>query len=148
MRKDEIDRAVFKLKKIEIEDVLQGLTKICWKYNIQYHIIIKTHNTLIIKLRGTKETVVFKYHITNLVLRNEIEHFLNDLDVNKAQRGVYITTGEFEFRERFSIKKLLSKRDIILEDNFDFIKSQLGMSKKAYYSFNADKLKFHKYLPE
>lgn len=148
LRRKEIERALLKLRKIEVDDIFHGLTRACWKYNIQYTIIIKKYDMLIIKLIGEKEIVVFKYHIIKLVSKDEMDIFMNELDTNRAQRGIYITTGKFEVRERFSIKNIFLKKDVLFLDNLDFIKSQLGLRKKAFSYFKADNFIYFKYLPQ
>lgn len=147
LRREEIERAYTRLKRIKVDTILQNLTKQCWKYNIQYELIIKTKEILIIKLIGFKETVVLKYHKTNVVSKDEIDFFMAELDENNADKGVYITTGEFESREKLTFRTLFTKRDLILEDYYTFIKSNLGIRGKTIKDFNIYKLNFYKYFP-
>lgn len=148
LKKEEIIKGYIKLKKIETAHILQSLTKTCWKYNIQCNTLIKTYNILIVKMTGMTETVVFKYHKTNLVSKDEIDFFMNELDINKAHKGVYITTGLFRELDTFSSRRLLLKKDVMLIDRYAFIKEQLGLTGKSLEVINADKLKFYKYLPQ
>ncbi len=148
LRKEEICKASTRFKRIKIDTILQSLTKLCWKYNIQYEIIIKTSDVLIMKLIGVQETVVFKYHKTNMVVKEDIEFFMNELDEKKAQRGVYISTGEFQKVEGSILKSLFLKKDCMLEDSTAFIKRHLGMRGTAAKNFKTDRLNFFKYLPQ
>lgn len=148
LRKEEIEKANIIFKKIKIDTILKNLTKNCWEYNIQYETIIKTSSVLIIKLVGMKETVVFKYRKTDMVTKTDMELFMSELDENRAKKGVYITTGRFEERKNMSIKDWILKKDIIFQDNFTFIKKQLGLKGKAIKNFNEENLKFFKFLPE
>jgi hypothetical protein len=148
MRKEEIEKASTRFKRIKIDTILQILTKICWKYNIQYEVIIKTSDILTIKLIGNLETVVFKYHKTDMVLKAEVDFFMNELDENKAHKGVYLTTGKFEKLEGVSCRDLAVKKDCMLEDSFAFIRRHIGIRGKAARKFRIDKLNFFKYLPQ
>ena len=148
LRREEIEKASTRFRRIKTDTILQNLTKLCWKYNIQYETIIKTSDLLTIKLTGIKETVVFKYHRCVMVSKEEVDFFLNELDENRANKGVYITTGEFESNSAKLLKSVFSKRDIIMEDNFTFIRGNLGLRGKAIKNFKIDKLNLYKYLPE
>lgn len=148
LRKEEIEKAHIILKMIKVETILQSLTKLCWKYNIQYEVIIKTKDTLTIKLRGNREIVVFKYHKADMVLRENIDSFLSELDKNKAHKGIYLTTGKFEKLSGLKNRVLVLSRDCMLEDSFSFIKRHLGLKGRVLVKFKEDNLDFFKYLPQ
>lgn len=148
LRKEEIERASTRFKRIKIDTILLILTKICWKYNIQYEIMIKTSDMLTIKLIGNQETVMLKYHKTDMVLKDDVDFFMNELDENKAHKGVYLTTGRFEQPKGFRCRDLVIKKDCMLEDSFVFIKRHIGIRGKAASNFKIDKLNFFKYLPQ
>ncbi|ERI94233.1 hypothetical protein HMPREF1982_01245 [Clostridiales bacterium oral taxon 876 str. F0540] len=147
LRREEIEKASTRFRRIKTDTILKNLSKLCWKYNIQYEIIIKTRDILVIRLTSVRETVVLKYHNCSMVSSKEIDAFMNELDEVEANRGIYITTGYFETRERQSFKNLFFKKDILLEDGLTFIKGQLGLTKKTIDSFKISKLDFFKYLP-
>jgi hypothetical protein len=148
LRKEEIEKASTRFKRIKIDTILEMLTKICWKYNIQYKVIIKASDMLTIKLIGNRETVVFKYHKTDMVLKDDVDFFMNELDENKAHKGVYLTTGRFEQLKGLRCRDLVTKKDCMLEDGFVFIKRHIGLRGKAVRKFKIDKLNFFKYLPQ
>jgi hypothetical protein len=148
LRKEEVEKASTRFKMIKIDTILQSLTKICWKYNIQYQVMIKTSDMLIIKLIGNQETVLFKYHKTDMVLRADVDFFMNQLDEYKTYKGVYLTTGKFEKLKGLRGRNLVIKRDCILEDSFAFVKRHIGIKGKAVRKFKIDKLNFFKYLPQ
>lgn len=148
LRKEEIEKACTKFKRIKIDTILQSLTKHCWEYNIQYRIIIKTSSLLTIKLSGNRETVVFKYHKADMVRKKETDFFMSELDEHSASKGFYVTTGRFEKKEKNISRKKFLKKDVILEDGFTFIKGQLGVKGTALSSFQVDKFNFFKYLPQ
>jgi hypothetical protein len=148
LKKEEIEKASTILKRMKIDTILQNLSKLCWKYNIQYEIIFKTNDTLSLKLSGNTEIVVFKYHKVEVVYREEVDFFLNELDENNANKGFYITTGEFATKNKSSIKSMPYKKDVILEDGFTFIKNNLGIKGRAEKDFKINKLNFFKYLPK
>lgn len=148
LRKEEIEKARTKFKMIKIDTILQSLTRLCWKYNIQYEVIIKTSDMLIIKMIGMQETVVFKYHKTDMVLKEDIDLFMNEIDENSACKGIYITTGKFQKIEGIQSKDITAARDCILEDGTAFIRRHIGIKGEARRSFKIDMLNFFKYLPQ
>jgi hypothetical protein len=148
LKKDEIEKASTILKMIEIDTIFQNLSKLCWKYNIQWEIIFKTSDTLNLKLRGNTQIVMFKYHRVDMVCLEEIDFFMNQLDENNANKGFYITTGEFARKNKRPNKIIFNKKDLILEDSFIFIKNNLGLKGKADNDFIIKKLNFLKYLPK
>jgi hypothetical protein len=148
LRKEEIDRATIKLKRMKIDTMLQNLSRICWKNNVKYHVIIKTGEVLTILLSGYSERVVFKFHKADLVSRKEMDLFLNEIDEYRAQRGFYVTTGGFEKIKDYKIRKLPLKKDTSFEDNIMFLKGQLGISKRLSENFTETKIDLFRYLPQ
>lgn len=148
LKKEEIEKASTILKMMKIDTILENLSKLCWKYNIQCEIIFKTSKILSLKLSGNKETVMFKYHKTNMVYRKDVDSFMDEMDENYVSRGFYITTGGFAKKNKSSIKSKFYKNDVILEDSFTFIKNNLGLKGKAEKDFKINKLNFFKYLPK
>lgn len=147
LKKDEIERAYTILKLTKIDTMLQSLCKVCWKNNIEYKIIIKTSSSVSILLRGYCETVLFKYHKADMVSKEEIDFFMNLVDDNKAEKGVYITTGNFDFQRQLSFRSFIAyKKDIMLQDGVTFIKNQVGFKGNSE-NLKADKIDFFKYLP-
>jgi hypothetical protein len=147
LKKDEIERAYTILKLTKIDTMLQSLSKVCWKNNIEYKIIIKTSSSVSLVLRGYYETVLFKYHKAEMVSKEEIDFFMNLMDDNRAEKGVYITTGNFDFQRQSTLRNFITyKKDIILQDGVAFIKSQLGLKGNSE-NLKADKIDFFKYLP-
>lgn len=147
-KKEEIEKARAKLKMVKIDTILENLTKICWKSNIEYKIIIKTSHMLTIKFVGMKQTVLFKYHKTDMVLKEEMDFFMSELDENKAHKGVYITTGEFEKKMNMSRRRLFPKKDIIFQDGYSLIKEHLSTIWGDLDFINRNMFKFFKYLPQ
>jgi hypothetical protein len=134
-------------KKINIDSILESLTRICWKNNIQYRILFKTKNTLIMELAGNKQIVLFKYQRADVVSRQEVDFFMSCMDESRANKGVYITTGIFEKRSSMSYRKTTAKKDIILEDSYIFTKSHIGIAGDGEKNLKLDRLNLVKYLP-
>lgn len=147
LKKKEIEKASTILKRMKIDTILQNLSKLCWKYNIQCEIIFKTNDILSLKLSGNTEIILFKYHKAEVVYRKDVDFFMNELDRYNANKGFYITTGEFEFKNKSSIKSLFCKNDVILQDCFAFIKNNLGLKGKVEKNFKTIRLSLFKYLP-
>jgi hypothetical protein len=144
-RKEEIEKANIRFRIIKIDTIMESLIKLCWKYNLQYEVIIKTNDMLTIKFIGNQEAILLKYHKTDMVLKEAVDFFMNEIDENRANKGVYITTGKFEK----SFKQgMISKNDCVLEDGFTFIKRHLGIKGKAVKAFKIENLNFFKYLPQ
>lgn len=141
LRKDEVEKAKAKLNIMNIDTIFQCLTKDCWVYGVQYDVVIKTQDYFIIKLFGRRKDVLIKYHKTDVVFSEDYDRFLYEVNLNESQRGVYITTGVFDFK----ISKFFNNK-IIIEDNAHFIKYQLGFYATTKEVFYRRKIKFFKYL--
>lgn len=141
IRKNEVEKSKAKLKKMNIDIIFQCLTKDCWIYGIQYDVVIKTEDYFIIKVFGRKKDVLIKYHRTDIVFVEDYNRFLYEVNLNDSQKGIYITTGVFDFKmSRFFYHK------IIIEDNIHFIKYQLGFSAMTQDVFYKKRIKFFKYF--
>lgn len=147
LRKDEIAKAKYMLKRMKTEVILDIITKCCWRYSIQYEILIKNLEILEIKLKGSNETVLLKFHKSGMVFHEDYEKFLLAMDVHGVRRGIYITSGVFEGRILKQHKNVFSKKKVIIQDNFHFIKGQLGLKESAHNVFKLKKIDFFKYLP-
>jgi hypothetical protein len=147
LKKEEIEKVQFILKLTKIDTILENITKVCWKNNIEYKVIIKTINSATLVLFGYSETVVFKYHKAEMVSKEELDFFMYLVDMNKGAKGIYITTGSFQYARRFLLRDLIYKKDIILIDGIDFIKGQFGLKGSAQ-ELSGNKIDFFKYLPD
>lgn len=139
LRKNEIQKGKIRLKRVRTDKVLKILTKSIWKENIQYSVLIKTSEVLIIKLKGKKEEVIIKYHRCDMVFADYVQDFIAILNGNDVKKGVYITTGVFE--------RGISNKRVKLEDYKHFLKYQIGILGKIDEIIKKDRLKFFKYLP-
>lgn len=146
LRKEEIEKARFRIKKIKIDSVLQNITKSCWKFNLPYEIYIKTKDCVVIKLFGLNESVLIKYHNSEVVFINEINAFLNEMDETNADRGIYITTGRFRMSKKY-MYSLGKVKNIILENGTSFIINQLGIQGRVEEELKETRLDFYKYFP-
>lgn len=146
LKKEEINKAHIILERIKIDTILQNISKVCWKNNIGYKVIIKTGNSLTLELFGYSETVVLRYHKIDMVSKEELDFFLGLVDRSNADRGVYITIGSFQLERRFSLKSWKLKKDVLLIDGITFVKGQIGFGKAAE-SLRENKINLFKYLP-
>lgn len=148
LRRNEIKRAKILIRKIKTEDVFDSITKSCWKSGIQYETLIKNPDMLDIKLKGRKEVVLIRFHKIDMVFSEDYEKFILRMEVNDVKKGIYITTGVFEGKIMKMHRKIFHLHRSVKEvDNFNFIKSQLGLYGSATEVFKNNKLKFFKYLP-
>lgn len=147
LRKEETERAKNSLRRMKVDTILQCLTNNCWKYNIQFEIKIKTKEWFIIKLIGIREKTLLKYHKKDMVNIYDVDKFVSDLDEYEVNKGVYITTGEFNVKVKDSYKRPPFERDLVLEDSLHFIKNQLNMNSKAGDLLITKNITFFKYFP-
>jgi hypothetical protein len=149
LKKNEIRKAKLFLKKIRIETIFDILTKNCWKYDIQYELLIKKEDMLIIKLRGNKEYILLIFHKTDLVTIDEYTKFNILANCHRVTKAIYITTGCFHEAIQNEYKDVLSFFcNVKLENGFRFIKGQLGLYGKAVKVFKYKKLDFFCYMPD
>lgn len=148
LKKRDIEEGKNNIRKIKIDNILNCITKNCWKYNIQYQVILKNNDILIIKIIGKSESILLKYHRVNMVFLFDFDSFINCIDYYNVKRAIYITTGQFHDRITRFFKGRSNKKDILLEDSFNFIKYQLGVTGKGKEILNNEKLKFFKYFPD
>lgn len=137
LKKDEVYRVKSKLKRINIEMITENITKNCWNYNIDYNIILKNSDLVIIKLSGSERTILFKYHKKEKVLLQEYKTFLEYLNQYDIERGIYITTGVFDEKVNKYTDNIYYKK-VQKVDGIKFMKKQ----------FSIDQLSFLEYLPQ
>lgn len=147
IRSKEIIKAKNKLKKLTVNTITDTITKNCWKNNIQYDIILKNSEELLIKLEGRSKVWLLKYDKKAMIFYDEFDRFLNYMDIYKAENGIYITIGVFEPKILKSCHHIFFS-DVKLIDNIKFIKEQLGYYKKCEEVFKYGKLNFYSYFPD
>jgi hypothetical protein len=122
------------LNEVDIDKITKGITKECWNYNIQYRIILKTSNFLIIKLTGQDKVTLLKYHKKEKVILWEYESFLQYLKKYDVNTGIYITTGTFEERiNRCKIKVFNIK--VYRVDGYKFIRRQNSIGRLSFLEY-------------
>ena len=141
IRRKEIEKAITRVEKLKTSTFLQGLTRECWKNNIQYNIIYKNSEALMISVIGRKKNVLIKYHRINKVSLKYLEEFVTNMEQYESNKGIYISTGCFEHECK-------EVRNVALIDCHKFIKDQLGAYGKTKDVFESKKLKFYLYLPD
>lgn len=146
IRKDEINKGKRNLKKLKVNTVYLCITRNCWKYNIQYQVIVKNKDKVILNFKSGEKNTLLQYHKATMVFYREYCKFLNTMDINKIEKGFYITTGIFEEKVLKENKKNLFRKKIKLEDGRHFLKEQLGYGFTINDVFKKKKLNFYKYL--
>lgn len=134
---NKVNKLKLKLNRIKIDAITRNITQSCWNYNIQYKILLKTSDLLLIKLIGDNKRVLLKYHKKNKVELREYEKFLYDLDQFNVEKGVYITTGIFDCKID-EYDSGIFNRKVQRINNTKFIRRQASL----------DKLSFLEYLPQ
>jgi hypothetical protein len=143
VRRKEAIKAKNMLKKIKIDTIYEILTKYCWKYGMQYDILVKNVELMIIRLCGSKEVILVSFSKAEIVYVKEFEQFTMQINMYEGNKAVYITTGIFEE----GIENNYKQFDVELVDGFHFIKSQIGITSNAEEVFKYNKFKFYRYLP-
>lgn len=148
IRKDEIGCGKIMMKKINIDTVFNALTKECWKNGIQYKTILKDGSSLIVRLIGRKQIILFKFHKTDMVFVEDYEKFISLIGIHSASKGIYICTGVFEGKvEKDFVTKFHFLDGIKIEDGFHFVKRHIGLRQKVIDIFKNNKFNFLVYLP-
>lgn len=148
LRRNEIIKAKFIIKKIRTDTIFDSITKSCWKYSIQYETLLRNQEILDVKLKGRKEIILFRFHKVDMVFIEDYQRFTNNMEVHGVKRGVYITTGVFERKIINEFKKIIPVyRPVKMINNFDIAKSKLGLFGTSAEVFKHSKLKLFKYLP-
>lgn len=143
LRSEEIVKAKKKLRKTDITFVFNTIAKICWKNNVNYKLLFKNENILSMRLKGSFESVIIWFHHTNIVNIEDYNRFIIEVENNKSQKGVYITSGNFVNH----IFKMNNDNKILLEDNKSFLIKQLGLNFSTDDIFNKKYLNFYRYMP-
>ncbi len=146
IRKKEIDKAKLKLKKVKTDVVFQAITSNCWKMGIQYDVVIKTADVVIVKFRGSRKNIILKYHRTDMVFVEEVNAFRALIEDSGAEKGIYITTGCFEGKV-YKVKSTHLFQNYKLVDGVHFLSYQLGLVGSYLECLTRKKLKFYKYMP-
>lgn len=146
-REKEVCKAKIIMKKLDLDNIDKGISKICWNSGIEYEAIVKKPETLLLLLRGKKDILLLKFVKKDMIFLEEFESYLDDLYKYDVTKGVYITTGVFEQRIRDKCSFIPMYKKIKLVDKYNFIKDQLGVNGKALEVFKENRFKLYKYLP-
>ena len=141
LRKKEINNSIRGLRKIKITAILQGISKECWESNIQYEVIIESYDILLLQAAGLRKNVLLMYHKTSKVNLEQLKCFKQYMNIYRADRGVYITLGNFQGDYKID-------RNIKLVNGVDFVRAQIGFFRRAYQVFSKNQISFYKFLPE
>lgn len=142
LRSKEVQIGIAKLRKIEIDEIYTIINNECWSYDIQYEVICKNSEILIMKIEGIKGEILFFYHKCVRDFREKYLSLISATSDYDYYCCIYITTGIFAktfFTEGFEHK-------IKLIDSFHFVKGQIGIFGKARNVFDERKLVFLNYI--
>ncbi|WP_052447376.1 hypothetical protein [Clostridium polynesiense] len=149
LRKEHLDKAFIKFKKITIDTVQDLITKNCWEYGLQYEIMIKTPLTLEIAVIGRNKTHYLRFHKAPMIFKEDYIRFESLINNSSYDRGYYITNGVFEgCLEKMNHNGNFFRRGRIkLVDKGDFLVGQHWIKQSSFEAFKFKKLNFYKYLP-
>ena len=142
LRGNEIKTGIRELRKIEIDEIYTIVNNECWSYGIQYQVIYKNSEILIMAIEGRKGEILFLYH---KCIKEGKEKYLSLVNLSSKfdyYCCVYITTGETS--RTFSTEGFDQK--IKLVDSFHFVKGQIGFWGKAKDIFDKRNLFFLNYI--
>ncbi|EES92283.1 hypothetical protein G8S49_12015 [Clostridium botulinum C] len=146
-KKGEIRRGRSKLRRMKVDVILRILQKNCNNKQINYNVIEKNWDSILVLLKGKNDKILFKYHRTGMVFHEHYEEFLNQMKIYGGNKGVYITTGVFEVGLHKMENRTWFYKKVLLEDYSYFLKKQLGLKGKISEIFKNKKLNFYRYLP-
>lgn len=136
VRRKEVNSSIRRLKKIKTGTILQCISKECWKSNIQYKVIIKNYDILLLYTMGTRKSILIMYHKTNKVNSEQLQNFEDCMTYYSVDRGVYIALGSFQ--EKYKLH-----RKTKLVNGIAFVRFQIGFFRKTY-----KQISFYKFLPD
>lgn len=150
IRKKTIVKVQRRFKKLTVSKIFEVLTKECWENNIQYSIIIKTVDLLIVNLTGRRSSCIFIFSKIDIVTYDDYRKIIRMVSNYYIKKCVYITTGSFQNRILHEYKIIPRKYKSYLEliDGLHFIKEQLGWKKNLNEILNQYKIKLLSYLPD
>ena len=134
------------LNKLNIDKILNNLVKVCWKNNIQYEVIFKNNEVLMLYLNGKSDSVLLAFSKEKMIFEETFECFLTQVLKYNAKKAIFITMGIFDTK---IIKNptLVIHGNIKLIDKYTFVRHQLGFSGDICNDLRESNLKFYRYLP-
>lgn len=145
IRREEIQKAKYRLRRLKINTLLDLLIRNCREKNIIYNVLEQTKTEMLVELTGSKEKILLKYDMAYMIFDEEYDDFIDKMKKNKVNKGIYITSGLFQGSLHGS--RIIFPKKVILQDYTYFMKSQLGLRGKTIDIFKNKKLNFYKYLP-
>lgn len=139
-------KAFSMLNKLSIDKIFQGLVKVCWKNNIQYHIILKNNEVLMVYLTGKKDSILLNFSKEKMIFEETFECFLAQTLKYNPKQSIFITVGIFE-NKIIKSPTLVIYKNIKLVDRYTFIRHQVGFTGNIYNNLNENNFKFYRYLP-
>lgn len=134
------------LNKLSIDKIFHDLVKVCWKNNIQYHVILKNNEVLMMYLTGRKDSVLLNFSKEKMIFEETFEYFLTQTLKYNPKRSIFITVGIFE-NKIIKSPTLVIHKNIKLVDRYTFIRHQVGFTGNIYNNLKENDFKFYRYLP-
>lgn len=139
-------KALLMLNKLSIDKIFHELVKECWKNNIQYHIIFKNNETLMMYLTGEEDSVLLNFSREKMIFEETFECFLVQSLKYNAKKSIFITIGIFD-NKIIKSPALVIHKNIKLIDRYTFIRHQVGFAGDIYSNLKENNFKFYRYLP-
>ncbi|MBM7871885.1 hypothetical protein JOC70_003397 [Clostridium pascui] len=140
------NKAISILNRISTDKIFHNLIKVCWKNNIQYRVVLKNNEILMMYLEGKEDSVFFNFSKEKMIFEETFECFLTQALKYNAKKSIFITMGIFE-NKIIKSPTLVIHRNIKLIDRYTFIRHQVGLSGDIFNSLKENNFKFYRYLP-
>lgn len=144
--KAEENKALSMLNKLSIDKIFHSLVKVCWENNIQYHVVLKNNEALMMYLSGKEDSVFLNFSKEKMIFEEIFECFLTQALKYNAKKSIFITMGIFD-NKIIKSPTLVVHRNIKLIDRYTFIRHQIGFTGDIYNDLKENNFKFYKYLP-
>lgn len=129
-----IDGRTEVLKKININNIFNDITRVCWKEHIQYILLYKDKEIVEMILRGLKHQYYFKFEKSELVDFVDVEKFKNRAKELRVSKGIYIITGKFDPKVKMN-RHLYFLQKIWFIDGKVFLRTQKSINKINFYKY-------------
>ena len=142
MNSKNIEKSLMKFRKISIKKVSQIIIKECIKEKLNYEIIEKNNNEFIVEISSSRKKTLIVFHKALAVTIYDYYKFIRLIQDRKIDKGVYITTGDFQqdVYNMAETDRFINR--IKLLNGKDFVVKQRWIKRKKHHHISYDKLSF------
>jgi hypothetical protein len=79
IRREEIQKAKYRLRRLKINTLLDLLIRNCREKNIIYNVLEQTKTEMLVELTGSKEKILLKYDMAYMIFDEEYDDFIDKM---------------------------------------------------------------------